>query len=30
MGLLSKTSAAEMQIKQNLNTAAEPKILKSN
>ncbi len=30
MGLLSKTSAAEMQIKQNLNTAAEPQILKSN
>ena len=30
MGLLSKTSAAEMQIKQNLPPAAEPQIKKSN
>lgn len=30
MGLLSKTSAAELQIKQNLYTAAEPQLSKSN
>lgn len=30
MGLLSKTSAAEMQIKENLHPAVEPQIKKSN